>query len=198
MKRLVFLVLSLIIPLGLFSQAPWHPAGNKIMTPWAAGINVEDVLPDYPRPQMQRDRWMTLNGLWEYAIVPKGGTEPAAADGRILVPFAVESALSGVGRTVGEENEVWYRRSFNIPADWKNKNVLLHFGAVDWLASVFVNDVLIGTHKGGYTPFSFDITPFLTGKGPQKLVVRVWDPSDKGFQPRANRFPSPGAYGTHR
>ncbi len=153
MKRLVFLVLSLIIPLGLFSQAPWHPAGNKIMTPWAAGINVEDVLPDYPRPQMQRDRWMTLNGLWEYAIVPKGGTEPAAADGRILVPFAVESALSGVGRTVGEENEVWYRRSFNIPADWKNKNVLLHFGAVDWLACVFVNDVLIGTHKGGYTPF---------------------------------------------
>jgi beta-galactosidase/beta-glucuronidase len=192
MKRLVFLVFCLIIPLGVFSQSLWRPAGNKIMTPWAAGINVEDVLPDYPRPQMQRDRWMTLNGLWEYAIVPKGGTEPAAADGRILVPFAMESALSGAGRTVGEENEVWYRRSFNIPADWKNKNVLLHFGAVDWLACVFVNDVLIGTHKGGYTPFFFDITPFLTGKGPQKLVVRVWDPADKGFQPRGKQVSQPG------
>ena len=132
-----------------------------------------------------------MNGEWEYAIKPVGEVEPATFDGNILVPFAVESSLSGVQKEVGEKNELWYKRSFTVPAKWKGKDVMLNFGAVDWKAEVFVNDVLVGSHKGGYTPFSFNITPFLKGSGAQKLVVRVWDPSDKGYQPIGKQTSNP-------
>lgn len=118
-----------------------------------------------------------------YAIREKGEVEPAAFDGNILVPFAIESSLSGVQKNVGEKNELWYKRLFTVPSTWKGKQVKLNFGAVDWKADVFVNDILIGSHQGGFTPFSFDITPYLNGKGEQKLVVRVWDPTEKGYQP---------------
>ena len=94
--------------------------------------------------------------------------------------FAVESSLSGVQKEVGDKNELWYKRTFTVPSKWKGKDIVLNFGAVDWKAEVFVNDVLIGSHKGGFTPFSFNITPYLQGSGAQKLVVRVWDPSDTG------------------
>lgn len=140
---------------------------------------------------MERAEWSNLNGEWEYAIRPKGQIEPTAFDGKILVPFAVESSLSGVEKTVGEKNELWYKRTFSVPASWKNKDIILNFGAVDWLADVYLNDVLIGSHQGGYTPFQFNITPYLNGNGNQKLVVRVWDPSDKGFQPRGKQVSNP-------
>ena len=94
-------------------------------------------------------------------------------------------------KTVGTDNELWYKRTFDIPSSWKNKNIILNFGAVDWKADVFVNDILIGSHKGGYTPFSFDITPYLKGQKGQKLTVRVWDPSDAGFQPRGKQVAKP-------
>ena len=99
--------------------------------------------------------------------------------------------MSGVQKEVGENNELWYKRSFAVPANWKNKDVVLNFGAVDWKADVFVNDILIGSHQGGFTPFSFNITPYLTGKSNQKLVVRVWDPSDRGYQPRGKQTSNP-------
>lgn len=189
MKKTLFVCCALA--LALCAQAQWKPAGDKIKTQWAEQVNPKSVLPEYPRPLMERSEWQNLNGEWEYAIKPLGEVEPASFDGNILVPFAVESSLSGVQKEVGEKNELWYKRSFTVPAKWKGKDVLLNFGAVDWKAEVFVNDVLVGSHKGGYTPFSFNITPFLKGSGAQKLVVRVWDPSDKGYQPIGKQTSNP-------
>ena len=189
MKKPVFLFLLSVCILQTFAQ--WKPAGEKIKTSWAEKIDVKNVLPEYPRPIMERADWMNLNGLWDYSILKTGAAEPVTFDGQILVPFPVESSLSGVMKTVGGENEVWYKRSFSIPANWKGKNVLLNFGAVDWKAEVWVNNVKIGSHTGGYTPFSFDITPFLTKTASQKLVVKVWDGTDKGFQPRGKQVSKP-------
>jgi len=190
MKKSFLFVLLLSISM-LHSFAQWKPAGDKIKTAWAEKINVNSVLPEYPRPIMERADWINLNGLWNYAIQKAGKAEPGTFDGQILVPFAVESSLSGVQKTVGEENEVWYNRTFEVPAKWKGKNILLHFGAVDWKAEVWINDIKIGTHTGGYTPFSFDITPFLNKAGNQKLVVKVWDGTDKGYQPRGKQVSKP-------
>ena len=189
MKRILLLCGALLCAFA--SQAQWQPAGDKIKTEWSETVNPKQVLPEYPRPQMVRGEWSNLNGEWEYAIRAKGGVEPTAYDGNILVPFAVESSLSGVQKIVGADNELWYKRTFDIPSSWKNKNIILNFGAVDWKADVFVNDILIGSHKGGYTPFSFDITPYLKGQKGQKLTVRVWDPSDAGFQPRGKQVAKP-------
>lgn len=189
MKKTLFVCCALA--LALCAQAQWKPAGDKIKTQWAEQVNPKSVLPEYPRPLMERSEWQNLNGEWEYAIKQVGEVEPASFDGNILVPFAVESSLSGVQKEVGEKNELWYKRSFTVPAKWKGKDVMLNFGAVDWKAEVFVNDVLVGSHKGGYTPFSFNITPFLKGSGAQKLVVRVWDPSDKGYQPIGKQTSNP-------
>lgn len=163
----------------------------QIKTQWANKINTSAVLPEYPRPIMERNEWKNLNGLWEYAITDLGGNVPAHFDGQILVPFAVESSLSGVGQRVGAKKELWYSRSFEVPVAWKNKNVLLHFGAVDWKADIWVNDVKVGSHTGGFTPFSFDITAALSGKGNNKLVVKVWDPTDEGYQPRGKQVNNP-------
>lgn len=107
------------------------------------------------------------------------------------MPFAIESSLSGVQKEVGSANELWYKREFTVPSSWRNRSVKLNFGAVDWRADVFVNDVFIGTHEGGFTPFAFDITPFLSNKASQKLVVRVWDPTDDGPQPRGKQVKRP-------
>ncbi|MDR1645491.1 MAG: beta-galactosidase [Tannerellaceae bacterium] len=187
MKNLTVLFCALATAINV--QAQWKPAGDKIRTPWAEQVNPTHVLPEYPRPLIERSEWRNLNGLWEYAIVPQGAAEPANFEGQILVPFAIESSLSGVQKEVGEANELWYKREFNIPANWKNKHIKLNFGAVDWRADVFINDVLIGSHQGGYTPFSFDITPFLRGQN--KLAVRVWDPTNKGYQPRGKQVIEP-------
>jgi beta-galactosidase/beta-glucuronidase len=134
---------------------------------------------------------MNLNGLWDYAIKPTGELKPTAFDGKILVPFAVESALSGVGKTPGKDNTLWYRRSFTVPSAFRGQNLLLHFGAVDWQCEVWVNGVRVGEHKGGYDPFSFDITSQVKKSGQQELVVRVWDPSDDGPQPRGKQVNKP-------
>lgn len=183
---LVFLILISAIRPG-FS---WTPAGDKIKTKWAENLDPDHVLPEYPRPIMERQEWMNLNGLWDYAIKPVGEKEPGAFDGKILVPFAVESALSGVQKTVGDNNELWYKTAFKVPAKWRGRNLLLHFGAVDWKTEVYLNGIKIGTHTGGFTPFYFDITPYL-GSGDQNLVVKVFDPTDKGFQPRGKQVSNP-------
>jgi beta-galactosidase/beta-glucuronidase len=186
-KSLISVIFILITVAG-YSQ--WNPAKDKIRTKWAEEVNPTNVWPEYPRPAMERPQWSNLNGLWDYAILPVGAAEPTEFDGKILVPFAVESNLSGVEKRLGKENELWYKRTFTVPSAWKGKSVLLHFGAVDWKTEVFVNDVKIGMHKGGYTPFSFDITPLLT-QGEQKLVVKVWDPTNDSYQPRGKQVNKP-------
>ena len=178
MKRLFFSLLAMFVILGLYAQ--WQPQGNKIKTQWAERVNPANVLPEYPRPIMERSAWMNLNGLWDYAIRPRGEVRPETFDGKILVPFAIESSLSGVQKTVGRQNELWYHTTFTLPKGWKGRNVLLHFGAVDWRCEVYVNGIKIGGHQGGYAAFSFDITPYLES-GRQELEVRVWDPTDDGF-----------------
>ena len=188
MKTFLLLIILLFSSVSSFAQ--WKPAGDKIKTVWAEKIDPNNVLPEYPRPIMERDKWQNLNGLWDYAILPMGQQEPQTFDGKILVPFAVESSLSGVQKELGKEKELWYRRTFTIPSDWKSKNVILHFGAVDWKAEVYLNNIKIGSHTGGYTPFCFDVTPFLTS-GNQKLVVKVWDPTSDSSIPRGKQVTNP-------
>ena len=188
MKTPFLLIILLFSSMSLSAQ--WKPAGDKIKTAWAEKIDPNNVLPEYPRPIMERDKWQNLNGLWDYAILPMGQQEPQTFDGKILVPFAVESSLSGVQKELGKGKELWYRRTFMIPSDWKNKNIILHFGAVDWKAEVYLNNIKIGTHTGGYIPFSFDVTPFLTS-GNQKLVVKVWDPTSDSSIPRGQQVTNP-------
>lgn len=170
-----------------FSQ--WKPAGDKIKTEWADKVDPQNVLPEYPRPIMERQQWLNLNGLWDYAITKKDAPLPKTFDGKILVPFAIESSLSGVGKTVKADQSLWYERKFQIPEDWKGKNVLLNFGAVDWKAEVFVNGNKIGEHTGGYTPFSFNITKNLKD-GENSLAVRVWDSTGNGL-PRGKQIENP-------
>ena len=191
MRKNLFLFATLLISIAISVHAQWRPAGDKIKTQWASQIKVNDVLPEYPRPTMERPDWQNLNGLWEYAICPVEQNEPKSYAGKILVPFAIESSLSGVQKTLDTENELWYKRTFSIPSTWEKKQILLHFGAVDWKTEVFVNDVKVGEHVGGYTPFSFNITPHLTS-GEQKLVVKVWDPTDDGIQSRGKQTNRPG------
>lgn len=186
-----FMVSLTLVSLATTVWGQWKPAGEKIKTSWAQTIDPARVLPEYPRPIMERAAWKNLNGLWEYAITDRGENRPEKADGQILVPFAVESSLSGVGKRVGDDKELWYNRSFEVPAAWKNEHVLLHFGAVDWQADVWVNDIKVGSHTGGYTPFSFDITAALQSKGNNRLTVRVWDPTDRGYQPRGKQVSRP-------
>lgn len=189
MKKL-WMVLALWGALAVQLHAQWKPVEGRISTQWSEQVNPDNVLPEYPRPIMERTEWKNLNGLWDYAIIEKGKHTPSVFDGKILVPFAVESSLSGVGKTVGAEKELVYRRSFDVPSSWKGKRVLLHFGAVDWRTDVWVNDVKVGSHTGGFTPFSFDITEALQGKN-NTLMVKVWDPTDKGYQPRGKQVSRP-------
>jgi len=163
----------------------WHIAGDKITSPWADSVNPSNVLPEYPRPQLVRGNWTNLNGLWQYAILPKDQQTviPAATQGNILVPFAVESALSGVGKTVGKDSVLWYKRTVTLPAKTNGNRILLHFGAVDWHCDVYVNGTKAGTHEGGFDPFTIDITDALKKGSKQDIAISVWDPTDEGPQP---------------
>ncbi|ALL07582.1 beta-galactosidase [Pedobacter sp. PACM 27299] len=194
MKRLLSGALLLVLS---YSSLPaqeknWTLIKDKITTPWAEKVNPKAPLPDYPRPQLVRsENWKNLNGLWSYAITPKDQNDPVKYQGSILVPFAVESALSGVGKTVGKDSVLWYKHHITIPANMKNKEVLLHFGAVDWQAEVFVNGKSAGKHEGGFDPFTFNISSLLKKSGTQEIKVRVWDPTDEGPQPRGKQVRKP-------
>ena len=168
----------------------WAPAGDRIRTSWADEVSPSNAHREYPRPQMIRKDWKCLNGLWDYAITPVDAPQPEAPDGRILVPFCVESSLSGVGRSVGADSTLWYKCEFKVPSAWKEK-VLLHFDAVDWKTEVWLNGKPIGEHTGGYTAFAFDISDFIV-KGKQELVVKVWDGTDNDHQPRGKQVSNPG------
>ena len=189
-KSAFFLFATLFFCVSGAMAQPWSPAGDHIRTPWADQVDPKNPLPEYPRPLLQRDDWMNLNGLWDYAVLPTdAGYEQA--DGQILVPYCIESSLSGVGRSVGADHNLWYQRTFTIPKSWKGRRVLLHFGAVDWRADIWVNGVKAGSHTGGYTPFSLDVTDALQA-GENTLTVRVWDGTDTGFQPRGKQVSKPG------
>lgn len=173
-------------------QTKWALIKDKIVSPWAEKVNPAAPLPEYPRPQLVRNNnWKNLNGLWEYAIIPKDAQEPAKYQGHILVPFAVESALSGVGKTVGKDSILWYKNIVTLPVSAKGKDVLLHFGAVDWQAEIFVNGKSAGKHEGGFDPFSLNITSLLKKGTQQEIKVRVWDPTDQGPQPRGKQVKKP-------
>tara|TARA_R110002049_G_scaffold993_1_gene7064 strand:+ start:30598 stop:32826 length:2229 start_codon:yes stop_codon:yes gene_type:complete len=163
---------------------------SKIKTRWANDVTAENVWKEYPRPQLKRAEWKNLNGLWDYSIVKKGEASPKNYQGKILVPFCVESELSGVKKTVLPDQIVWYNTSFDIPNTWKGKNILLHFDAVDWETKIWVNGKEVGVHRGGSDPFSFDITKYL-GTGKQELKVSVWDPTDTGTQARGKQVLEP-------
>lgn len=163
---------------------------NRLTTPWTELVDSISVLGEYPRPIMEREDWMSLNGYWDYAICDSGMVCPDTYDGRILVPFCVESYLSGVEKPVTKDNELWYHRTFTIPEEWAGKHIILNFGAVDWRADVWVNGNHLACHQGGFTSFSIDITDALCDSV-QELVVRVWDPTDEGYQLRGKQSLEP-------
>lgn len=160
-------------------------------TRWSAQVDPSCPLPEYPRPQMVRPDWINLNGPWEYAIQPKENEMPKAWDGIITVPFPVESTLSGVTQRVGAQQRLWYRRTFTTPRLKEGGRLLLHFGAVDWESTVWVNGTQVGVHRGGYDPFTFDITDALRPQNPQEIIVAVWDPTDTGDQARGKQSDEP-------
>lgn len=192
LRLLQLLLLAFLHQALQADTALWKPVAGHIQTRWAKDVNPARTLPEYPRPQLTRDAWINLNGLWDYSIHPTNQPAPARYDGLILVPFPVESSLSGVARMVGPTNRLEYHRAFTIPVNWKGQRILLHFGAVDWEANVAVNGRVVGSHQGGYDPFTVDITDALQATGLQHLAVSVWDPSDAGPQPRGKQVSKPG------
>jgi hypothetical protein len=161
-----------------------------ITTKWASQVDSANPLPEYPRPQMVRKDWLNLNGIWQFQSgMPDEPVPEGRLKSRIVVPFPVESDLSGV---MLHFDRLWYRRTFEIPAGWAGKHVLLHFGAVDYETEVFINGKSVGTHKGGYDPFTFDITSALGASEQQDILVCVYDPTDEGGQPRGKQIRNPG------
>ena len=185
------LSLTLFVSLPLVASAAWQQAEGPLKTRWAKAVSPDHALPEYPRPQMVRSEWVNLNGLWDLAITAKDAPRPARFGTQILVPFCVESALSGVMKRVTENERIWYRRSFEVPRSWSGRRVLLHFGAVDFEATVLVNGREVGQHRGGYDGFSFDITDTLSPLGANELELSVWDPTDAGTQPRGKQIRNP-------
>ena len=191
-RTLILLIITLFAYCPLSAQdSGWQPAGDRIRTAWAEQVDPAKLLPEYPRPQLVREGWHNLNGLWDYAIAAKDDEQPTEFQGKILVPFAIESSLSGVGDSVGQANNLWYKTTFTLPRAMRKKKVLLHFGAVDWETEVYVNGESVGTHRGGYDPFSFDISSQLASGNEHELVVKVWDPTSDGPQPRGKQIKDP-------
>ncbi|HEY7156500.1 MAG TPA: glycoside hydrolase family 2 TIM barrel-domain containing protein [Gemmataceae bacterium] len=175
----------------------WQPAKGPLLTRWAKDVKADKAHPEYPRPQMVRKEWQNLNGLWEFAVAKKDEKAPVGKqlDGQILVPFPIESALSGVMKSAepnGDGLRVWYRRTFEVKKERAGQRLLLHFGAVNWESTVWVNGKQFDTHRGGYDGFTLDITDALKMDGPQEIVVGVWNPIDSGTQPRGKQVRKPG------
>ncbi|NTU62099.1 MAG: glycoside hydrolase family 2 [Chloroflexi bacterium] len=169
------------LPLVSLTLPKWQPQTPPLSTPWTAEVSPTQVLPEYPRPQLVRSRWLNLNGEWQFESAVEGETPPVGRNlsEAILVPFPIESALSGIMR---HHDRMWYRRTFTVPIEWTGERVLLNFGAVDWEATVYVNGQLVGSHRGGYDAFSLDITDQLNG-GLNELIVNVYDPTNAANPP---------------
>ncbi len=189
------IVTAALLLAGMFfcaslGAAEWQPATGPLKTRWAKDVRPDKPLPEYPRPQLVRGDWQNLNGIWDFAITPKDAQQPGFPE-KILVPFPVESALSGVMKMVSENDRMWYHRTFDIPHGWIGKRIMLNFGAVDFDTKVFVNGKEAGVHRGGYDGFGFDITDLLNPQGVNDLVVSAWDPTDAGTQPRGKQVRKP-------
>jgi hypothetical protein len=182
-------LLAAMLPTAVVAGA-LPKASLTLTTPWTADVSPTNALPDYPRPQMVRADWLNLNGLWDYAITAATAGSPPVYDGRILVPYPVESALSGVQRPLDEQNTLWYHRAFQVPASWAGRRIMLRFDAVDWQARIIINGHEAGTHHGGYDAFAFDITDDLNPDGRQELDVAVSNPTE-GDQPRGKQSRRP-------
>lgn len=169
----------------------WQMKQAPLMTPWAALVDTNNPLPEYPRPQLVRANWLNLNGIWQFQAGATNDPVPTGKNlsSQILVPYPMESAMSGVMQYHAFS---WYRRTFLVPSNWSGKRIILHLDAVDWQSTVYVNGQTIGVHKGGYDPFSYDITPYLTGSGAQELILQVYSPEDNGSQPRGKQTLYPG------
>ena len=185
-----FLPFAFLVVLNSFCQE-WQPLDGKIMSRWAKEVTPDNVWQEYPRPQFERSTWKNLNGMWDYVILKTNQPKPKSYEGKILVPFSFESALSGVGRSITPEDKMWYRKKFIIPSEWKGKRILLNFEAVDHDTSVWVNDIFVGSHKGGFDRFSFDITTFLNVRGNQTIEVSVKDGTNLSPQLRGKQHFKP-------
>ncbi|HLN55032.1 MAG TPA: glycoside hydrolase family 2 TIM barrel-domain containing protein, partial [Bacteroidales bacterium] len=194
MKKNLFLFLAIWLvacaPQGK-KEISWKIADNPILTPWASDVDPLKPWPEYPRPDLVRKNWINLNGLWDYAITQKG-SKPESWNGQILVPYPVESALSGVKKRVSENENLWYKTTFNVPGSWKKDKLLLNFEACDWETTVWVDGKEAGVHKGGYDPFTFEISGLLGDTKDHELLVCVWDPTSSGPQPRGKQVNNPG------
>ena len=173
-----------------FKNFHWAPKGNKIKTKWGINLDINNIWNEYPRPQLERKDWINLNGPWLYSITEEWSNKPSKADGIILIPFPIESSLSGVMKNITKEDIIWYEKDIEIPLNWSDKNILLNFGAVDWKCIIYINDIKVGEHTGGYSAFNFDITNYLR-KGINKLIVKVIDPTNQGYQPRGKQVLHP-------
>lgn len=173
-----------------FGQKNWQIRPVPLQTHWAKEVSPTNALAAYPRPQMTRANWTNLNGLWDYAITAKDAAAPAAYTGQLLVPYPIESALSGVKKALLPDQNLWYKRTLQKPTLKNGERLLLHFGAVDWQTIVFVNGKEAGTHTGGYTAFTIDITDKLQ-TGSNELVVKVYDPTDQGIGPHGKQVLDP-------
>ncbi|ACU04025.1 glycoside hydrolase family 2 protein [Pedobacter heparinus] len=181
-------VLFTFFNLSVKGQYKMQPV--SIQTRWAVQVSPVNALKEYPRPQMVRSGWTNLNGLWDYAITAKDAAQPAVFDGKILVPYPLESALSGVKKALLPSQNLWYKRSFARPDIKSGEKVMLNFGAVDYQCWVYVNGTLLGEHEGGYTEFSFDITAALKA-GNNEIVVKVFDPTGEGIGPHGKQVLKP-------
>jgi tetratricopeptide (TPR) repeat protein len=171
-------------------QAAYQVKELTIPTRWTKLVSPNNALPEYPRPQMVRANWKNLNGLWQYAITPANAQAPQQFDGKILVPYPLESALSGVKKSLGPEERLWYKKTITKPTLANGEKLLLHFGAVDYEATVYINGTEAAKHTGGYETFSIDITPYLK-QGANELLVKVWDPTDLGPNPHGKQVLNP-------
>lgn len=181
----------LVCSICTFAYAQWQPVAGWLTTDWSAQVDPSNVHGEHPYPLMERKEWMSLNGLWNYAIRDKGMAEPMQFDGKILVPYPIESSLSGVGKRLTAKQELWYEREFELPRRWQRRDILLHLGAVDYKADVWINDSLVISHEGGYGEMTVNVSRHLYRKGLQRIVVRVWDPTDSGSQPRGKQVANP-------
>ena len=191
-QTIVLVCATLLFQQLAYAQTPYQKKTAKLMTPWGEALQATDpIFPEYPRPQMVRENWLNLNGIWQFQPAENfDETLPSGNLAReILVPFPIESALSGI---MEHHENIWYKRMFTIPSEWAGQKILLHFGAVDYRSEVFINGVSAGTHQGGYDPFSFDITEYLTGSGEQEIAVKVNDETDAKGYPRGKQTLYPG------
>ena len=180
----IVFILVLLLQYSFIQAQNWAPVPGQIMTNWANNVTPENVWKEYPRPQMVRTDWLNLNGLWDFEITERDTNKIAINYARkILVPFCVESALSGIKETITGKQQMIYRRFFSIPSHWNQKHLILHFEAVDYETKVWVDGKYVGIHKGGYDHFQFDIAGFLNKDEKHEIKLVVWDPTNEGSQP---------------